>query len=127
MGSFDYLFYKFYRAHLRGWGDIAHVGAVISVGIAISINILVIGAFLRKIDLLPTFFANKRQVIIFTLCLFATSFIFFMAKGRYKNIIAKYEHESEYNRKKGNLIVLLYVIISFLLIFVVAFYKPGKI
>lgn len=48
-------------------------------------------------------------------------------KVRYKQILTKYSQESEKERIKGNIIVALYVIISFLLIFLVAFFRPEKL
>ena len=128
MKILDYLFYKIYRANLIGSGkSIAPFVAPIYLSGLIFFNVLVLGAFLRKIDLLPFFFRNKIQVIAFIICLFAISNFLFLYKKRYKKIISKYEQKSEHERKRGNLIVWLYTIISFLLIFAVAYYKPGKV
>jgi hypothetical protein len=128
MKIFDYLYYKFYRATLIGsLKDIAEFAASLYLAGLIGANLLVLGAFLRKINLLPFFFQSKKQVIVFMICLFAISLTLFLYKKRYKEIINKYEQENEQERKKGNLFVWLYVIISFLLIFILAFYKPGKL
>ena len=124
----DYLYYKIYRANLIGSAkDIAEFMAPLYLSALVFINLFVLGAFLRKIDLLPIFFQSKKQVVVFIIFLFAFNNFLFLYKKRYKKIISKYEQESEKERKKGNLIVWLYVIISFLLIFVVSFYKPGKL
>ena len=128
MQLLDYLYYKLYRANQIGSGkDIAEFSASILLSGLLFSNILVTGAYLRKIDLLPFFFQGKKQVIIFIVLLFIVSNFYFFYNGRFKKIISKYEIENEAQRKRGNLIVWLYVIISFLLIFVVAFYKPGKL
>jgi uncharacterized membrane protein len=128
MKSLDYLYYKIYRANLIGSAkDIAEWVAILYVSGLLGINIFVIGALLKKIDLLPIFFSSKRQAMAFMVSLFILSYFMFLYNKRYKKIIAEYEQESEVQRKRGNLIVWLYVIVSFLLIFAVAFYKPGKL
>jgi hypothetical protein len=40
-------------------------------------------------------------------------------------VLEKYSHESNRQRIRGNAVVITYAILSFLLIFAVAFYKPG--
>ena len=128
MKIFDYLYYKVYRANLIGSAkDIAEFVAPLYISALIFINFSVLGLFLRKINLLPFFFQNKKQVIGFMIFLFAINLFLFLYKKRYKKIILKYEQESEKDRKRGNLLVWLYIIISFLLIFIVSFYKSGKI
>lgn len=128
MKLLDYLYYKIYRANLIGSAkDIAEFVALIYLSGLIFINLFVAGSFLRKINLFPFFFTNKKQVILCIICLFALNYFLFLYKRRYKKIISKYEKETEERRKKGNLFLWIYVIISFLLIFVVSFYKPGKL
>lgn len=128
MKMLDYLYYKIYKAHLKGsLNDIAEWAAAMSIGGLLGVNILVITSFLRKVNLLPFFFTGKRQVVILMVCSIVGTVFLFLYKKKYRQIIAKYEQESENERKKGNLVVWLYVIISFLLIFAVAFYRPGKI
>ena len=128
MQILDYLYYKIYRANLIGSArDIAEYATPLYIGILLFTNFFVLGDFLRKIDLLPFFLLNKKQAIIFMVFFLGVTNILYLYKRRYKKIISKYEVESEIQRKRGNLIVLLYVIISFLLIFVIGLYKPGKL
>lgn len=127
MKIFDYLYYKIYKATLTGSvKDIAGFAASIYFAGLIFVNLFVIGAFLRKIDSLPFFFSEKKQVITFIIFLFVGCYFLFLYNKRYKKIIAKYEQESDEERRKGNLVVRLYVIVSFLLFITLAFYKPGK-
>ena len=128
MKYLDYLYYKLYKATLIGsLKNIAEWAAMFYFSGLIFLNLLVAGAFLRKVDILPIFFTGKVQVIAFIIVLFIGAYFLFLHKKRYKIIIAKYEKESEPERKKGNLIIWLYIIISFLIFFVVALYKPGKL
>lgn len=128
MNLFDYLYYKLYRA--TSLGSLRDIAAFASAGyfsLLIFLNIVVVGALLRKVELLPFFFKGKSQVAIF-LCLFiGLNYFLFVQSGRYKQILKRYEQETESSRKKGNLIVWLYVLVSVALIFTVAFYKPGKL
>lgn len=48
-------------------------------------------------------------------------------KNRTDALIEKYIKESNSKRIKGNIIVSIYVAISFLSIFAVAFFRPGKL
>jgi hypothetical protein len=81
MKILDYLYYKIYRATLIGSAkDIAEFVAPLYLAGLISLNLLVLGAFLRKINLLPIFFQSKKQVIIFMICLFAISITLFLYK-----------------------------------------------
>jgi hypothetical protein len=128
MKYLDYLYYKLYKATLVGsLKDIAEWAAMIYFSGLIFVNLFTAIGFLRKIDLLPIFFTRKNQVIAFMIVLVLGGYFLFLHKKKYKIVIAKYEQESEPERKKGNLIIWLYVIISFLLFFVVALYKPGKL
>ena len=125
---FDYLYYKLYRATLLGsLRDIAAFATTCYFSLLIFLNIIVVGAFLKKVELLPFFLYGKVQVAIFICSFIALNYFLFVHSGRYKQIIKHYEQEAESNRKKGNLIVWVYVLVSFLLIFAVAFYKPGKL
>ena len=128
INTLDYLYYKLYRATLKGsLNDIAEWAAAICFGGLIALNLFVIGAFLRKIDMLPGFFTSKAQVIVFMVLFFLLAFFLFLRNKRYKTIIEKFDQESDAERRKGNLFVWIYVILSFALVFAVAFYKPGKL
>ena len=96
----------------------------VSFGGLIALNIFVIVGFLAKLDLLP-FYSNKHQAgLSVVACIILTTFYF--NKKRIELILKKYSQESNRKRIKGNIIVSLYVAISFLSIFAVAFFRPGK-
>ena len=70
MNVFDYLYYKLYRSTLLGsLKDIAAFATTCYFSLLLFLNIFVVGAFLRKVDLLPFFLNGKVQVAIF-ICLF---------------------------------------------------------
>ncbi|PQV56477.1 hypothetical protein CLV53_1396 [Sediminibacterium magnilacihabitans] len=122
----DYLYYKLYRAFLRSSiKDIAVYVAPVAVGSLLGVNLFVINGFLAKLDLLPFFYSSSFQAGFFTVLLMVIFAFYYLAKGRYKRIIEKYTDEPNAQRIRGNVIVALYVSISFIAIFAVAFFKPG--
>lgn len=121
---FNYLYYKLYQASLNSsLRGIPEFLAPVFLGGLISVNILVTSAFLAKLGVLPFLFTNSKQGGIFALVLIILSMIYYR-KQRYKTILKKYSQESERERIKGNIIVAVYVAISFLSIFAVAFFRP---
>lgn len=126
MRFLDYLFYKVYRATLKGaMNDVAEFAATVYVAGLLFMNILALGAFLKKTKLLPIFFQGTGEVVWFILILIATSFLYFFSTKRYKTIVAEFESENEKQRKKGNIIIWIYLIVSIALVFAVALYKSG--
>lgn len=123
----NYIYYKLYQASLKAsLNDIPAFLACIFLGGLVTANVLVICAFLTKIDLLPFLFSGSRQASIFSVC-WIIIFTFIYRKKRYMKIIKKYSKEDEKQRIRGNIAVAVYEAISFLSIFAVAFFKPGKI
>jgi hypothetical protein len=128
MKIFDYLYYKIYRASLLGsTQDIAGFVARLYLAGLIFLNCCAISIFLRKLNLSPLLVRNKMEVGVAMTCLFAITNFLFLYKNRYKRIISKYEQEDIHQRKKGNLGVWLYVIISFIFLTASVYYKQGQL
>ena len=124
---FNYLYYKLYRASLKSsLRDIPEFLAPVFLGGLVSANILVISAFLAKLDVLPFLFSSKEKGGAFAFVIIVLA-MFYYRKERYRSIIKKYSQENDKERIRGNVIVAIYVTLSFLLIFAVAFFKPGKL
>lgn len=123
----NYLYYKLYQASLKSsLRDIPYIFASALLGGLISVNIIVLNAFLAKTGVLPFLFSSPKQGGWITAA-FIVLVMLYYRKDKREAILQKYSQESEGERKKGNAIVAVYVGISFLLIFAVAFYKPGKL
>jgi hypothetical protein len=102
----DYLYFKLYRAVLVGsLRDNAEFAAMVYFGGLIAINLIVIGVFLNKINVIPLFLTSKKQVIIFVFFIYGISYFIFLYNKRYKKIIFKYEQETDRKRKRGNLLI----------------------
>lgn len=123
----DYFYYKLYKASLKSsLNDIPEYAAPIWLGGLIGINLLVVYLFLVKLDLLPNIIADKRQGGAAIAVLICTCLIVYNKKRR-QIVLERFMTESKGRRIKGNILVFTYIIVSFLLIFAVAFFKPGKL
>jgi len=124
---FNYLYYKLYQATLKGsLKDIPQFITPFYFAALISANISVIYLFLVKVDFLPYLLKKPTQGGLFTGLLIILSFIYFN-KPRRESILEKYSREERKERIRGNIIVWVYVAVSFLSIFAVAFFRPGKL
>lgn len=122
---FNYFYYKFYQASLKSsLSDIPEFLAPVLMGGLISANILVINALLAKLDVVPFLFTNHTQGGLFTTVVIIFT-RFYYSEARYLLIVKKYVQESEKERIRGNLIVGVFVAVSFMAIFAVSFFKPG--
>jgi hypothetical protein len=123
----NYLYYKLYQATLKSsLAEIPEFLAPIFLGGLICNNFIMLNAFMSKLDLIPFLFANKVQASIFSIITIILIMLYYK-KERYQPILKKYSKESEKERIKGNIIVAVYVTISFLSIFAVAFFRAGKL
>lgn len=123
-----YLYYKLYQASLKGsLSDIAKYAASIYFGGLIASNIFVILAFLKKSGVLSFFYTNKYQAAFSAIICIIVSCIYFLHNKRYRIIIDKYSREGNKSRVVGNVIISIYVAVSFLLIFAAGLYKSGKL
>jgi len=124
---FNYLYYKLYQAALKSsLKNIPNIVASAWFGALIGINIIVINGFLAKINLGHFPFTNPKLGAILVAILIGFSMLFFNENKR-AAILKEYTKESNKERIKGNALTAVYVIFPFLLIFVVAFFRPGKI
>lgn len=123
----NYLYYKLYQASLKSsLKDIPHVAAGAWLGGLLGVNFFVINALLSKTIKLPFLFSSPKQGSLFVALLIALVVLYFR-KDKRTTILERYSSESNEQRKKGNAFVAIYIAFSFLLIFAVAFYKPGKL
>lgn len=127
LNMLDYLYYKLYQSVLKSslW-DIPEYIAPVYLGGVININILVIFAFLVKIDIGLFPFPDKVEAGVLCVTLIILM-MFIYRKKRSEDVLKRYQQETNKQRIRGNIIVAAYVGISFLLIFAVAFFRPGKL
>lgn len=123
----DYLYYKLHQATLKGsLKDVVTIAVASYIGCLAAANLLVLNAFLSKTINIPFLFSNKTLAGVFCLGLIVVTKIYYN-ETRIENVLKKHSNESKKQKIKGNIFVSLYVAVSFLLIFVVAFFKPGQL
>lgn len=122
--AIEYLFYRFYKGQVKGWGEMAHFGALVTTSAVIFLNLLVILMFVKKYtDSSISLLNRKEHAILLFIVVVGFNYFFLLYKNRHKEIIRKYQSESKFSRAKGILLTLTYLLVSVLLVYVVAFYK----
>jgi hypothetical protein len=122
----DYLFFKFFKAAQKSSiSDIAEFASAVWLAGTIGINIMNLGVLLAKIDITPFFLPDNTSVIIFFLVLMGLSLLYFFYQKKYEKIINKYSSESNKRRVPANTFAIVYLMITFIGLIVVALFKPG--
>ncbi|HET9745822.1 MAG TPA: hypothetical protein VFP97_08920 [Chitinophagaceae bacterium] len=123
----NYVYYKLYQAALKSSiKEISHIAAACWLGGLICLNVIVINALLTKTISFHWFFKNYKTAGWVALIVIMLLILFFTKEKR-SAIIEKYSKESNTQRIRGNIIISIYIALSIILIYVVAFYKPGKL
>jgi len=123
----NYLYYKFYQASLKSsMSDVARFITPIWLGGILSVNFITLSAFLAKFDICNFPFASGKWGGVFCLIIiFCTSSYY---RGiRMTKVLEKFSGEKNSKRIWGNIMVGLYVLLSIMAIFLVAFFRPGKL
>jgi hypothetical protein len=124
---FNYLYYKLYQASLKSsLRDIPAFMTAVSFGGLLSVNIIVLFMMLAKLDIFPFLFSSKEQTGVFALILIMLPLLYYRKK-RIRLILQEYSQESNRARVRGNIIVSVYVALSFLLMFIVPLFRAGKL
>jgi hypothetical protein len=124
---FDYLYYKLNQATLKGsLKDVSNIAVPAYISCLIAANLLVLNAFLAKTTSIPFLFSNAKLAGFFCLGLILVFKLYYNQK-RIESVLQKHSVEDNRQRVKGNIFISVYVAVSFLLIFAVAFFKPGQL
>jgi len=115
MNPYYYLFYKLSRflnkSGTNEWGPVYAISALIGWNLVF--------AYIKVLDITvqnPSGI-HKTLLIMVGVCLFITNCVLFLNKERVKGIINRYKGESERSRRIGGFLVILYIVLSFALIF----------
>ena len=123
--AIDYVYYKFFQAALRSSvKDIPHIAACAWLGGIVAANVFVVVGFLAKVTRTPLVFSSPQQGGWMAAILIGIALAYY-GKDRRDRLFEKYSEETSRQRIRGNVIISVYVGLSFLLIFAVSFYKPG--
>lgn len=128
MRLIDYLFFKLYKTALKtSLSDMPVFAGAAYTSCLISLNIIEVLVLLSKLDIIPSLKLLGPYIAYFMLLSLSLVLIYFFKNQRYDQIVKKYSTESDHSRRAGNAYVRLYVIITIIVIFVLAFFRRGKI
>ena len=123
----DYLYYRIYLVIKKtSLHDIPLFATAVALGGFLGLNFMSLYTLGRKLEIgIPHIFIHKYigGVVMGVFIIF--NYIVYVAKKRSQKVIEKYQDEKQEKKNTGNLILLFYVILTFIFLFLVAFYKPG--
>ncbi len=132
MWIYNFLFYKTFllAQRSRNFDDTPVLGGMLIVILCVIFNIFTILGFLdgigflKSIGLKTSITISKPYQFPFALALIVLLLFYYQYKGRYKKIIEHYEGKTGFIMRLYPLIVILiYVVSSFLLLLIVAAFK----
>ena len=128
MRLLQYVYYKIFLMHSKGEDNTTSAGlAVMTISVVFFANIFTIGAFLRKVDILPRFINKPRDGILLMVGILIINFFLFFYKKRFLVVKEKFASESKRRKIIGSTLVVIYCFLSFILLLALAAYEPGKI
>lgn len=107
MVLYYYLYFKLYKLALLFGARDSEFSAVTSISLLVSLNLLVV-AELIKINTLIT----KYYATLFVIVLIILNSILFLVGNRYEKIKQRFELERRLQRIAGNVVVVVYVLLS---------------
>lgn len=110
MNLYHYLYYKIY-GFTRKLGNYDNsFSAMLGLTFLVFLNITPLLSIMGVSEFL--FKKYKPFFYLFFLMILALNYFIFIFKYKYRAIIVKYKDESKYQKKLGNSLVILYVIVS---------------
>lgn len=118
--SYKYIIYKVYSWSINKKGDTPIANTVITLGIVHFFQLLTLILFIDRI-IVPIngiFDINKMVVGVGLLLYFVLLYFVLYNKQRWNSYLEELNHETDRERKRGNRLVLLFLIGSILLFFI---------
>jgi|GEM_PF-2354566 len=96
-------------------------------GLLVTLNAIVVFAFLSKLDLVSFPFKPKYSPLLLQFIVTIIIFIYF-SKSRINSLLVEFSDEKFLKKRRSyNYIFVIYLVLSIVLVFVGPFYKPGYI
>jgi hypothetical protein len=93
----------------------------------LTFNVLMFEVLFAKLGFWHSVLSNRSRLIVLLLLLISFFTGYFLYNSRYKRIAKKYSADSQSERRRGNLIAWLYLILTFGFFAAVVFYEPGYV
>lgn len=117
---YRYLIYKLYSWGLKKKGDTPIANVIITLTFVHFVQLLtldlIVLRFIPSINIFSTF--NRVSLCLFLIVFCTINYFVIYNKKRWASYLEKYKNESDSERKRGNLLVLSYLIGSILIFFV---------
>ena len=120
MKTYRYIYYKLFVLFSKNkqYSDLPAFYAVLWFTFSICLNIMSIIIVLMllfkksEIDISFTSLLRNMYIVVFFIIFGIINYIFLATKNNHNKIYEKFRNESEIKKKKGNFLVILYLIIS---------------
>jgi len=118
MTFFDYLYYKYYRYQIKvGNADIAPFGAAIAFGVLTAVTLIAIIEIVEVVFRLRDRILNSQYgIVVLGSAIIAGCYIFFVTSGRYRDVAAHFQNESDRQRRLGILCAILWPLLVLVLL-----------
>jgi hypothetical protein len=123
INAYEYLFYKLYQWSIKVNGKDYYnkASACFMISTVLIFNIITVLVIMDLLTELGPPNIPKLVGGLFALACWILNYAYFSSGGRYQAIIDRYKNEGSYIAKRGNIIVSIYVIGSFVLMGVSGF------
>jgi hypothetical protein len=111
----DYLFYRIYTFWYKPRQRNFEVYTTFLISVLFFINLLSISLVLIRLHLIYDYLDNKINVKILSASVFLFNYFYFNGAKKYLNIIEKYSLESFEERKRKNIFLIYYLLVTMIL------------
>ena len=123
---FDYFFLKFYNGILKSSLDFPRFGASLTFGLLVNLNIFETSMVLAKLDILPFIYPDNKPILYISTPVIAAILFLLYNKNRIEAIKLKFsKDELKPMKRKLNIAFILYIVLSIVSVFILAWWKPG--
>jgi len=123
---FDYFFFKFYNGILKSSLDFPRFGASLTFGLLVNVNIFEINMVLAKLDIFPFIYPDNKPILYMSTPIIAAVIFLLYNKNRIEAIKSKFsKDEFKPMKRKLNFAFVLYLVLSILAVYIIAWWKPG--
>ncbi len=124
MKWYQYIFYRIFLFYRKNHDeDESSISAMLFISIIMFLNIITIGGMLHGFKILPVFFNLPVQGVLFMVGLFVLNYFLFLYKKKYLVFVQAYNQNTSSNKKIQGWLVVSYIVISFALLILMAFFK----
>lgn len=120
MKYYHYIFYRIYRRHNHKYSKIESAYfATIMLSCLGFLNLVTIGVFFERINLIKFMFNSKWQAIIIIILLVIINLLIFMREKKFLEIENNFKTIINKKNSIGTMLIISYFVLSFIIFFIV--------